>query len=78
MALREMLHFVQHDKARPRSHRLGVINARCGRLVAKSSNGIKVAKFDMVEDNVQKTSFSYKVRCRDSFCGERCTESNMS
>ena len=66
MTLREILAFPfgqrpkgsQHDKARPRSHRLGVINARSGRFVAVSSNGIKVAKFDMVEDNVQKTSFS--------------------
>ena len=58
LALREMFHFVQHDKMRARSHRQGDINARCGRFVAVSSNGIKVAKFDMVEDNVQKTSFS--------------------
>ncbi len=58
IVLREMLHFVQHDKMMARGHRLGVINARSGRFVAVSSNGIKVAKFDMVEDNVQKTSFS--------------------
>ena len=37
MKLREMLHFVQHDKLRPHSHRLGVINARSGRSVAVSS-----------------------------------------
>ena len=64
MALREIFHFVQNDKfvhngkVRPRDHRLGDINTQHGRLVAVSSNGIKVAKFDMVEDNVQKTSFS--------------------
>ena len=64
MAVREIFHFVQNgkfvhnDKARPRDHRLGDINTQHGRLVAVSSNGIKVAKFDMVEDNVQKTSFS--------------------
>ena len=52
MALREIFHFVQNDKfvhngkVRPRGHRLGVINARSGRFVAVSSNGIKVAKFD--------------------------------
>ena len=58
MALREIFHFVQNDKMRPHDHRLRDINTQHERLVAVSSNGIKVAKFDMVEDNVQKTSFS--------------------
>ena len=53
-----MLHFVQHDKMRPRGHRLGVINARSGRFVAVSSGKSKL-RSSIVEDNVQKTSFSY-------------------
>ena len=57
MALREIFHFVQNDKMRPRSHMLGVINARSGRLVAVSSGNSKLRSL-IVEDNVQKTSFS--------------------
>ena len=63
MALCEIFHFVQNDKfvqndeARPRSHRLGVINARSGRFVAVSSGKSKLRSL-IVEDNVQKTSFS--------------------
>ena len=63
MALREIFHFVQNDKlvqndkARARGHRLGVINTRCGRFVAVSSGKSKLRSL-IVEDNVQKTSFS--------------------
>ena len=63
MALREIFHFVQNDKfvhngkVRPRGHRLGVINARSGRLVAVSSNGIKVAKFDESKITFRKRPF---------------------
>ena len=62
MTLREIFHFVQNDKfvhndkARPRGHRSGVINARSGRFVAISSGNSKLRSL-IVEDNVQKTSF---------------------
>ena len=48
MVLRGMLHFVQHDKVRPRGHEQGVINARCGRSVAVSQE--VVVKFARFED----------------------------
>ena len=66
MALREMFHFVQHDKAKARGHRLGDINARSGRFVAVSSNGIKVAKFDESKITFRKRPFPAPrwARCR--------------
>ena len=57
----EMLHFVQHDKARSRDHRLGVINARCGRFRCRIFLVSKLRSL-IVEDNVRKRPFS---KCLD-------------
>ena len=64
MAPCEIFHFVQNDKsvqndkARARGHRFWNINTQRGRFVAVSSGKSKL-RSSIVEDNVQKTSFSY-------------------
>ena len=55
--LREMLHFVQHDKMRVHSHEQGVINARSGRFRCRIFLGSKLRSLT-VEDNVRKRPFS--------------------
>ena len=67
MVLREMLaspsvsdlkvHKALHDKAKPRSHELGVINARSGRFRCRIFLGSKLRSLT-VEDNVRKRPFS--------------------
>ena len=49
---------VLHDKARPRGHRQGVINARSGRSVAVSSLCSNL-RDSIVEDNVRKRPFQH-------------------
>ena len=48
---------VLHDKVKARGHRQGDINARCGRFVAVSSDGLKVAKFDDSKITFRKRPF---------------------
>ena len=48
---------VQHYKVKARGHRRGDINARSGRFVAVSSDGLKVAKFDDSKITFRKRPF---------------------
>ena len=78
MALREIFHFVQNDKTRPRDHRLGDINTQHGRLVAVSS-GDSSCEVELVEDNVLKTSFHApdKAGWGGEIPGKRCRRKHI-